>query len=106
MNVNVEFKGNFYVIKEVGVSCCFSKLSSRERDVLLLLLSGKSYKDIAFELHVSSNTVKFHCGNIYDKLGVANRKVLSARYFRHDVLEQNEAVNDKLQYNDAKEPII
>ncbi len=48
-------------------------LSEREREVLELLTSGLSNKEIAAQLTISSNTVKFHLRTIYSKLGVRNR---------------------------------
>jgi DNA-binding NarL/FixJ family response regulator len=48
-------------------------LSEREREVLDLLTSGMSNKEIAAHLTISSNTVKFHLRTIYSKLGVSNR---------------------------------
>jgi two-component system response regulator DesR len=48
-------------------------LSAREREVLDLLASGISNKEIAERLTVSANTVKFHLRTIYSKLGVHNR---------------------------------
>ncbi|MDH5474949.1 MAG: response regulator transcription factor [Cyclobacteriaceae bacterium] len=49
-------------------------LTERELDTLKLSLEGKSNREIAEQLFVSINTIKFHLKNIYDKLGVANRK--------------------------------
>jgi DNA-binding NarL/FixJ family response regulator len=48
-------------------------LSVREREILSLLASGMSNKQIAGQLTISSNTVKFHLRTIYSKLGVRNR---------------------------------
>ncbi len=48
-------------------------LSAREREILALLASGMSNKQIAGHLTISSNTVKFHLRTIYSKLGVRNR---------------------------------
>lgn len=50
-----------------------SHFSEREKDVIKLLLQGKSNKQIALELGISNRTVEFHLGNIYSKLGVASR---------------------------------
>ncbi|MEZ0396607.1 MAG: helix-turn-helix transcriptional regulator [Anaerolineales bacterium] len=47
--------------------------SRREREVIELLLQGKSNKQIAAALHLSGRTVEFHLSNIYAKLGVASR---------------------------------
>lgn len=48
-------------------------LSRRERDVVDLLLQGKSNKQIALALGVSERTIEFHFKNIYDKMQVASR---------------------------------
>ncbi|MEP7188698.1 MAG: LuxR C-terminal-related transcriptional regulator, partial [Roseiflexaceae bacterium] len=49
-------------------------LSERELDVLRLLGTDLSGPDIARELMVSLNTLRTHTKNIYDKLGVNNRR--------------------------------
>jgi DNA-binding NarL/FixJ family response regulator len=46
------------------------QLSHQEREVLRLLVDGKSYKMIAAELFISIDTVRFHIKKIYDKLHV------------------------------------
>ncbi|MBE0671106.1 MAG: helix-turn-helix transcriptional regulator [Anaerolineales bacterium] len=48
-------------------------LSPREKQVVDLLLSGKSNKQIALSLGVSERTVEFHLKNIYFKMQVASR---------------------------------
>lgn len=48
-------------------------LSPRELEVLTLLPSGKSAKDIGKELFLSEPTIKTHMSNIYRKLDVHNR---------------------------------
>jgi DNA-binding NarL/FixJ family response regulator len=48
-------------------------LTDREMEVLQLLALGLANKQIAQELGISPNTVKFHVSLIYDKLGVTNR---------------------------------
>jgi DNA-binding CsgD family transcriptional regulator len=47
--------------------------SAREKEVIELLLQGKSNKQIALALHVANRTVEFHLSNIYAKLNVASR---------------------------------
>jgi two-component system nitrate/nitrite response regulator NarL len=51
-----------------------SKLSAREIDVLLELQTDSSNMEIAQKLYLSENTVKHHLHNIFDKLGVRNRR--------------------------------
>jgi len=48
-------------------------LTTRELEVLQLLYSGYSNKDIANQLFVSESTIKSHVSNIYGKLGVKRR---------------------------------
>jgi DNA-binding CsgD family transcriptional regulator len=53
-----------------------NKLSDRERDVVNLLLEGKSNKLIASSLGISESTVEFHLKNIYAKFQVNSRTEL------------------------------
>jgi len=46
------------------------QLSAREKDILQLLVNGKSYKMIAAELGIAFDTVKTHVKNVYAKLHV------------------------------------
>jgi DNA-binding NarL/FixJ family response regulator len=48
-------------------------LSSREVEVLGRLAEGKVYKQIAFELGVSTSTIRSHLHHIYAKLGTVDR---------------------------------
>ena len=48
-------------------------LSEREMSILTLMAEGKSNADIAKQLFISENTVKWHGGNIFGKLNVKNR---------------------------------
>ena len=48
-------------------------LSEREKEVLLLMVSGLSNKSIAEKLFVSPGTIKTHTLNIYQKMDVSNR---------------------------------
>lgn len=57
-------------------------LSAREEDVLAALARGLPNAEIATELRVSENTVRFHLKNIYEKLDVTNRTEAVAWYFR------------------------
>lgn len=53
-----------------------SELTKREKEVLSLVASGGSNKDIASSLSVSDNTVKYHLRNIMEKLELKNRAQL------------------------------
>ena len=45
-------------------------LTAREQEVLKLILSGKSNREIAETLFISESTVKTHVRNIYSKYDV------------------------------------
>lgn len=47
------------------------KLSEREKEVLVFLVKGYTYKAIAAELSISMDTVRKHVCRIYDKLHVS-----------------------------------
>ncbi|MEX1142678.1 MAG: response regulator transcription factor [Thermoleophilaceae bacterium] len=48
-------------------------LSPREREVLALLATGATNREIAAQLHLSPHTVKEHTSSLYRKLEVRNR---------------------------------
>ena len=50
-----------------------NRLTERERQVLQLTAQGLPNKQIASELEISENTVKFHLSSLYAKLGVTSR---------------------------------
>ncbi len=59
--------------KGTGNGTLIEPLSVQEERVLQLLVAGWSNQDIARELIISVNTVKYHIKHIYQKLGVNNR---------------------------------
>lgn len=48
-------------------------LTKREHEVALLLVEGKTYKQVAEQLFISLPTVKTHASNIYKKCGVKSK---------------------------------
>jgi DNA-binding NarL/FixJ family response regulator len=61
-------------------------LSARELEVLRLVASGKTNREIAAELVLSEHTVARHVQNILAKLGVSSRTAATAFAFGHDLL--------------------
>lgn len=55
-------------------------LSIRECDVFRLIIKGNSNSEIAEELYISENTVKFHVKNILKKTDCTNRMELTLKY--------------------------
>ncbi len=49
------------------------ELSEREKQVLEMLVKGRSNKEIAHQLGISENTVKVHTTRVFEKLSVADR---------------------------------
>jgi DNA-binding NarL/FixJ family response regulator len=64
-----------------------NELSKRELTILQALQSGLSNKQIAKELFLAEQTVKFHLTNIYRKLGVNNRTEAVRYAFEHGLVE-------------------
>ena len=64
-----------------------SDLSDRERDILALMVEGKSNGEIAERLFVSQSTVKFHVSNILSKLGVSGRTEAVAIAVKHHLVK-------------------
>ncbi len=58
-------------------------LTVREAEVLRLVASGKTNRDIAVELVLSPHTVGRHLQNIFAKLGVSTRAAATAYAFEH-----------------------
>ena len=61
-------------------------LTAREITMLKSLARGLSNKAISQELWVTEQTVKFHLGNLYRKLGVPNRLAAATYAHKHGVL--------------------
>ena len=59
-----------------------STLTRREMEVLAELASGRTNKQIARDMGVSLNTIKFHVRNLFQKLGVNSRGQAIAMYLR------------------------
>ena len=55
-------------------------LSPRHRQILALIAQGRGSEEIAAELRLSRNTVKFHTRELYARLGVHNRVEAANQY--------------------------
>ena len=65
------FKSPLEKIK--GLQQAMKTLTKREMEILNLMGSGKSNKEIAEELFISYKTVKNHVYNLFAKLGIHTR---------------------------------
>jgi NarL family two-component system response regulator LiaR len=64
-------------------------LSDREREVLALLVEGRSNAEIAEQLIVSVAAAKYHVGSILSKLGAANRTEAAALALKHGLVPES-----------------
>jgi DNA-binding CsgD family transcriptional regulator len=66
-------------VKTMNILMTKSNLTDREKEIIELLLKGRTYKLIAGELQLSENTVKTHIKNIYSKFNVQSKTELIKR---------------------------
>ena len=70
-------------------------LTRRQREVLGHIARGRSDKEIAERIGIAENTLKFHTGRIYGRLGLGewgNARVRAALwYWRQRAAEQPDA---------------
>lgn len=57
------------------------QLSPRERTLLEALSKGLTNRELARDLDISTNTVKFHLSNLFEKLSVKNRAQAIAFFY-------------------------
>ena len=58
----------------------------REVEVLRLVASGKTNREVAADLVISERTVARHVSNIFDKLGVPSRAAATAYAYQHGLI--------------------
>lgn len=62
-------------------------ITSREREILVLIAQGRANKEIAAELQVSEDTIKRHVSHILDKLEVNDRAQATAEAIRRGIVK-------------------
>jgi DNA-binding NarL/FixJ family response regulator len=72
--------------KQTNQTAASFNLSPREQDILAGLTDGKSYKIIAAERFLSTETVRSHVKNIYEKLHVHSKAEAVAKAFREKLV--------------------
>ena len=60
-------------------------LTNREREVLSLLVEGRSNAEIAAQLYITRAAVKYHVSNILSKMGATNRTEAAALARQHGI---------------------
>jgi DNA-binding NarL/FixJ family response regulator len=56
------------------------QLTKREKEMVLLLLEGLSYKEIAKRCYISMSTLNSHILNLYSKMKIHSRAEIAARF--------------------------
>ena len=67
------------------------ELSSREVEILRLVATGRSNREIGAELFISGHTVANHMRSILRKTGAANRTEAAGYAYRHSLLDPGDA---------------
>jgi len=60
-------------------------LTSRELEILQLVLAGYANKAIAAEIYISEKTVEFHLNRIYTKIEVRTRMLAGVWALHHGI---------------------
>ena len=63
-------------------------MTARELDVLRLVTAGRRNKEIAAELGITENTVKYHLRNILEKLHAESRTEVATRAVREGLVDR------------------
>jgi DNA-binding CsgD family transcriptional regulator/N-acetylneuraminic acid mutarotase len=81
-------------------------LSDRELEILQLVATGASNKEIAQQLYISTNTVKVHLRNIFTKIGVNSRTEAAMLAVQHGYVDAPQQLSvDSVSDVDSEEEI-
>ena len=70
----IQPKNELYEIDEQDIDIDhISRVTKREKEILVLIVRGLSNKEIANELHITERTVKNHISNLFKKINVIDR---------------------------------
>lgn len=71
-----------------GATMGSREFTKREREVLEMLVAGRSNREIAAPLGIEERTVKAHVAKLMRKVGVQNRIMLSVHAIKHCLVAQ------------------
>jgi len=76
---------NLYLKKSLDIN-----LTDREREVLKLIIQGKTNPEIAKEIYISPHTAKSHVCKILNKLAVKDRVQAAVKAIKYELLSEND----------------
>jgi DNA-binding NarL/FixJ family response regulator len=75
------------IVSETGLTGADARLTTREQQVLELILLARSNREIASQLGIEERTVKSHVGRLMRKTGSDNRIALSMRALNRSLVK-------------------
>jgi DNA-binding NarL/FixJ family response regulator len=69
-----------------------SDLTQREMEILQLVLTGKTNKEIAGKIYISEKTVEFHLDHIYTKIGARSRLMAGIWAIEHSLTAETREI--------------
>ncbi|QUJ67322.1 helix-turn-helix transcriptional regulator [Photobacterium sp. GJ3] len=63
-----------------------NQMTGRQQQIAALIMSGMTNKQIAQQLFISENTVKYHCKQLFSTYGVNTRTELACILMRSGML--------------------
>jgi DNA-binding NarL/FixJ family response regulator len=92
--IRTVFRGGRYLSPAVGRKAdelvIHPELTARELEVLQWIVRGHSNQQIAREISVTEDTIKFHVKNILGKLGVSSRSKAAALSLKSGLVQSEE----------------
>jgi len=67
-------------------------LTSRELEILQLVIAGKTNKAIGSEVYISEKTVEFHLDHIYTKIGTRTRLMAGVWAIQQGILAETREI--------------
>lgn len=75
-------------MKEKNKRALHEQLTNREREILLLIATGKTNQEIADQLFIGLKTVKTHVSNILGKLEIQDRTQAAIYAYKHELVKE------------------
>jgi two-component system NarL family response regulator len=76
-------------------------LTKRQKEILEMVATGSSYKEVGATLHLSENTVKYHMGGIVRRLNQKNREQVVAYAVSTGLVRRSEVLARNLKTVDT-----